>query len=569
MIILSGVLVVVAIGLLVVGIVAGNTESAQIGGLDALTLIYISIAVSVVSLLCLVIGAFLRRHELFGPVTGAAARPKRPKQRDHKGKRDATVVATAIEPAAGDFDDDLPGLHSQPVDVPADALVHVVRGRKRYHLDSCRQLAGRVKEELTYSEAIEEGFSPCTACLPDTALAARAAASGPQQTGTERDGKRQIEQARSAAEQSTRRFGVSASYAGSTDADDLPSFSEPEGHDSSAGGLPSAWGTPGSAPGAGSGSGIRRTTPSAWRQPPSYEPSGEWDSQSEAYPDVPLEFEPELDPEIDAETTRTDIPRPAEPVEGRSVFERTRPEPEPAEPAAERRERPAEDVEEIGDGDVTGAAGTRAEPPELLDDADDLPDLDTLSEDSDFDFHFDFEAERARMAAADAARAAETRQAGGTESPAPDDEADGDDVHADDAATGSTDESVVGSPYTDDVAQSDAYTGAADDEVTADFGTAAETVEPRPEPADHDENPADEAVDEPVDEPAGVAADTSGGPMVRILSGTKRYHRASCALIEDIGDDADDLESLFRSEAKSRGCTPCLVCQPDKEHTDD
>ncbi|MFC7733165.1 hypothetical protein [Actinomadura keratinilytica] len=52
---------------------------------------------------------------------------------------------------------------------------------------------------------------------------------------------------------------------------------------------------------------------------------------------------------------------------------------------------------------------------------------------------------------------------------------------------------------------------------------------------------------------------------MRILSGTKRYHRVDCALIEDIGDEAEDLETLPRAEAAARGCTPCLVCQPDRD----
>ncbi len=81
-------------------------------------------------------------------------------------------------------------------------------------------------------------------------------------------------------------------------------------------------------------------------------------------------------------------------------------------------------------------------------------------------------------------------------------------------------------------------------------------LEPEPSGAAEDD-------DEPAGEPAG------DGPQVRILSGTKRYHRVDCALIEDIGDEADDLESLSRAEAKSRGCTPCLVCQPDREHARD
>ncbi|RFU41994.1 hypothetical protein DZF91_08935, partial [Actinomadura logoneensis] len=181
MIILSGVLVVVAIALLVAGIVAGNSDSAQLFGVDALVVTYTSIAVSLVSALCLLVGVFLRRKEIFGG--GAAASPRRDRKAAKAGK--ARRGGTAAQPTAPGVpqsggDGDPEGevvIPLQPADVPDDAIVHVVRGRKRYHLDTCRQLAGRETEELTYAEAREEGFSPCTACLPDTALAARAAIS--------------------------------------------------------------------------------------------------------------------------------------------------------------------------------------------------------------------------------------------------------------------------------------------------------------------------------------------------------------------------------------------------------
>ncbi|TMR05447.1 hypothetical protein ETD83_06425, partial [Actinomadura soli] len=190
MIILSGVLVVVAIALLVAGIVAGNGDSAEVFNLEALTVIYISIAVSIVSALCLAIGVFLRRKELFGPGSATApARQGRKVKQAKQGKRAKAAppmppapvrgaVPEAKPPAASPADDEV-AIPAPPADVPGDALVFVVRGRKRYHLDTCRQLAGRETEELTYAEAKEEGFSPCTACMPDTALAARAAASGP------------------------------------------------------------------------------------------------------------------------------------------------------------------------------------------------------------------------------------------------------------------------------------------------------------------------------------------------------------------------------------------------------
>jgi hypothetical protein len=137
-----------------------------------------------------------------------------------------------------------------------------------------------------------------------------------------------------------------------------------------------------------------------------------------------------------------------------------------------------------------------------------------------------------------------------------------------------------------------AETGSAPADITVDLGpdplglADAPAAAPRPRDADDEDalepeaEPAASRETEEEDEPAAErepepstasAAEEPGGegPQVRILSGTKRYHRTDCALIEDIGDEADDLESLSRAEAKSRGCTPCLVCQPDREHARD
>jgi hypothetical protein len=164
-IILSGVLVVLAIALLVTGIVTGNTGH-EVLGLDGLKLIYISIGVSIVSALCLAIGVFIRRKDLFGTATSAKppARARKARSKPVRAKAKAKVgVPAATVPAA------------PAPRVPAETTVFIVPGRKRYHLESCRQLAGHDREELTFSEARDEGFTACTACLPDTALAARAA----------------------------------------------------------------------------------------------------------------------------------------------------------------------------------------------------------------------------------------------------------------------------------------------------------------------------------------------------------------------------------------------------------
>ncbi|MGI5270810.1 hypothetical protein ACQEUU_16770 [Nonomuraea sp. CA-218870] len=150
-------------------------------------LIMWSIVVSVLSALFLVIGALLRRHELF-PGGGQAAVPvtpppaglvppgvppyprtgpmgAQPSPRPHPYQRTATMPSPAPgvrmphRPAAGG--------------VSPDAIVLVIPGRKRYHVQGCRQLAGRDHEELTHEEAREEGFTACTACLPDAALGGR------------------------------------------------------------------------------------------------------------------------------------------------------------------------------------------------------------------------------------------------------------------------------------------------------------------------------------------------------------------------------------------------------------
>ena len=372
MIILSGVLVILAIALLVTGIVAG---ADGIGGIEGLTLIYISIGISIVSALCLAIGVFLRRKELFG-TTGAVpatrSKPVKPGKAARKARqareareaeaRDAAESSGAPAFAAAEVHpepaDDTVAMPSHSLEVPPDAPVWVVRGRKRYHLENCRQLAGREREELTYEEAVEEAFSPCTACMPDTALAARAAVSTGEQPSPLDE------------EPAESRSGESKAPATASD----------DSHEA----LPTSWDTP-------------------------------------AFGSV------------DAETgTRPFGSADADPG--------TRP--------------------------FGGLAG------------------DPLSE--------GFE----------------------------------------DLPSAAADEPAVAAPWESDQEPADAPT--------------------IPAPAASADNPAEPA--EPVD--------------VRILSGTKRYHRPDCALIEDIGDEAEDLETLSRDEAKARGCTPCLVCQPDKEPVD-
>ncbi|MBO0867664.1 MAG: hypothetical protein J2P15_03785 [Micromonosporaceae bacterium] len=95
--------------------------------------------------------------------------------RDHDGQDDYG--------AYGDYEDEDPPDEPPPQQVPAEdaervarlsTMVLVVDGRPRYHLASCAHLAGRDSEEISVREAVELGFTPCSACEPDSALLAEA-----------------------------------------------------------------------------------------------------------------------------------------------------------------------------------------------------------------------------------------------------------------------------------------------------------------------------------------------------------------------------------------------------------
>lgn len=177
MILISAGLVLAAVVLLIAGFV-----------LAAPHLIMWSIVVSVLSAMFLVIGAFLRRHELF-PSGGRAGEPATPPPGfvppttpvPHQAPLSQTQPGPVATPPSL-----MPRTLQQTATVPAsrpqrpaaggispDAIVLVIPGRKRYHVAGCRQLISRDHEELTYEEAREEGFTPCTTCLPDAALGGR------------------------------------------------------------------------------------------------------------------------------------------------------------------------------------------------------------------------------------------------------------------------------------------------------------------------------------------------------------------------------------------------------------
>ncbi|MEV1206625.1 hypothetical protein, partial [Microbispora rosea] len=211
MILISAALVLAAIVLLIAGVVLGTPP-----------LVMWSIVVSVLSAVCLLIGALLRRHELF-PAGGRAAEGTAPTPQGSSVPQLAHVGAVS-----GAYGGALAGAPAHPVATPMlaappvthhgalppqtfpspppqrtgpitrppagsgrglapDAIVLVIPGRKRFHLATCRQLAGRETEELTHEEAREEGFTPCTTCLPEISSRTAEPEEAPSRGDTARD----------------------------------------------------------------------------------------------------------------------------------------------------------------------------------------------------------------------------------------------------------------------------------------------------------------------------------------------------------------------------------------------
>ena len=188
MILLAAVLVLVAVGLLAVGLLEGSA-----------TLQWASFAASALAAVVVVGGEVLRHVSTRraaaadGWVAGPAA-PAEPVR---------AVPPPAVPPPAGPADD-LVATMSPPAAVPADggqpALapvddaeppveevevadllvvldltdeVLVVDEHPRYHLAGCPHLTGAVLFPLPMVEARVDGFTPCGTCAPDRTLARR------------------------------------------------------------------------------------------------------------------------------------------------------------------------------------------------------------------------------------------------------------------------------------------------------------------------------------------------------------------------------------------------------------
>lgn len=211
MIVLSFLLVLVALGFLVTGLVGASQ-----------VLIWGSIAASVAAGLCLVVAVVQQRRlrdvgdgvdgvglhdydfrteEPTTIITPAAGEPAREQTRakappgsgswHEPAATDQNAEYTDRQERAedaGQHGGGRAGYYEDPVDEPpeedvspSDVLrtadlsydVLVVDGRPRYHLVDCPHLHDREAVSLPLAEAREAGFTPCSRCRPDSTLAAR------------------------------------------------------------------------------------------------------------------------------------------------------------------------------------------------------------------------------------------------------------------------------------------------------------------------------------------------------------------------------------------------------------
>ena len=165
MIVVSGVLVLVALIFLIIGLLG-----------DGLTMIWLSIGTSVVAGVFLLLGALQRRGAPApvadsGPTGGdmlerVTAVSVRPRETEAPAAPVAEAPTTALPAAAA-----------------AGGQVSVVPGRPRYHVGSCRFLAGRPDvEQIDVDDARAEGYTACGVCKPDAALEAASAPVEPEPT---------------------------------------------------------------------------------------------------------------------------------------------------------------------------------------------------------------------------------------------------------------------------------------------------------------------------------------------------------------------------------------------------
>jgi hypothetical protein len=101
------------------------------------------------------------------PVARPSAHAAEP---DHPAAGPDLPAAEQAEPEDPPEPDPAEADTDPPVRSRGDEPVWVIDGRPRYHLPSCTFLRGRGSEPIPLRQAVEDGFTPCALCDPDSAL---------------------------------------------------------------------------------------------------------------------------------------------------------------------------------------------------------------------------------------------------------------------------------------------------------------------------------------------------------------------------------------------------------------
>ncbi|MBB2912871.1 hypothetical protein FHS43_004166 [Streptosporangium becharense] len=657
MILISAGLVLTAIVLLIAGFV-----------LTKPFLVMWSIAVSVLSAVFLVIGALLRRHELFpgasagasppqppqGPLPpgavpaphGVPNRPPAPHGMVPPGVPQAAVVPPGVPqaatvppqprrgPAAG------PATAVKQGGLGAEAIVLVIPGRKRYHIAGCRQLAGRDHEELTHEEAREEGFTPCTTCLPEFTAAPlpQEAPPGAKETAGPPAAAREPAPAGGVPESGPREPGPHEPHS-RTSGSQPPGSPEPDRHEATARFVPpytpvTRQGPSQASPVAPEAQPVRRDPqPAAAENAVSRatepeatvsRPAGPEAAVSEAAPPLraakPAAPAEPAEPQVSAEPTVFLEPlvsiEPPAPVEPSAPADPQVPA-EPQEPAESSASTVTSfpvlpPIPEIPHAESSATnwfsrdEATRSLPPESAE-----PSADEGGTPSEQE-----EASAGRPAPSGSPAAAEGPVADAGESSGPVPRTGSGTAPAEPVAAGPEPSRATGAdpepvrtettgsagPESGEIEIVDdepetggaVSAGHADEDADEDpepvepaetepgRPTAADSASPRPatrttapvaSPGPDDER--DEEVTSPgglpviKDEPrpvpgTGKAEPEAGGATVKIISGTRRFHEASCPIVKGADIGGTGVETMSRAEAEEAGLSGCPICRNDR-----
>lgn len=137
--------------------------------LEQILLVYIALGLSAAGLLLVVVSMWRRkritvRESAEGDEPSESASDGAEAAGDIDAATNGEAVSTE-EDSVPELDREVHVERSTGQRLDGDATVHVVHGRKRFHVGDCRLVRGKQVQELTLVEAYEEDFTACSVCV--------------------------------------------------------------------------------------------------------------------------------------------------------------------------------------------------------------------------------------------------------------------------------------------------------------------------------------------------------------------------------------------------------------------